>query len=81
MLTKDSQDKEILDCPFAGTTIREVGSMTFMAWVATKMNGVQAYKADTQELLGLISNPPIGKIPDIEKIRIIRKLLNLGILL
>ena len=79
MLIKESTNKEILDFPMCGTTIREVGSMSFMAWVATKINGVTAYKASTQELLGLIRNAPIGKIPDEEKVRIVRKLLELDV--
>ena len=79
MLTKESSDKEILDHPFGTTTIRDVGSMSFMAWMANKLNGVPTYKAATQELLGLVKNAPMGKIPDEEKVSIVRKLLSLEV--
>ena len=64
MLTKDSNDKEILDYPLGGMTIREIGAMSFMGWVASKLNGADTYKAATQELLMLVKNTPIGKMPD-----------------
>ena len=79
MITKESKDKEILDFEMCGTTIRLIGSMSFMAWVANKLNGVPAYKAATQELLGLVKNAPIGRMPEEEKIRIVRKLLELDL--
>lgn len=74
MINKDSTDKEILDFPIAGTTIRDFGSMSFMAWIANKIDGAPTYKAATQELLGLVRSAPLGKIPDEEKVRIMRKL-------
>ena len=81
MITKTSSDKEILDFVVAGMTIRELGAMTFMAWILNKVSGAPTYRAATQELIGLASNPPIGKIPDEEKVRIVRKLLSLDITL
>ena len=79
ILTKESNNKEILDYPICGTTVREVGSISFMAWVANKLNGVETYKAATQELLMMVRNPIIGKLPDAEKVNIIKKILSLGI--
>lgn len=79
MINKESNNKEILDYPIAGTTIRDFGSMSFMAWVANKIDGSPTYKAATQELLGLVRNAPLGKIPDDEKIRIVRKMFELDI--
>ena len=79
MLTKQSTDKDILDYSIAGSTIRDLGSMTFMSWVLNKVDGAPTYRADTQELIGLAKNAPIGKMPEKEKIRVVRKLLNLDI--
>ena len=79
MLTKESTDKDILDYPLGGTTVRAMGSMSFMAWMAKKIDGVPTYRAATQELLGLLTNPPLGTIPESEKIKIIKKLLQLDI--
>ena len=80
MINKESTNKEILDhSPFGNISIREIGSMTFMSWVANKLNGAPTYKAATQELLALVKNAPIGKIPEGDKIKIVRKLLDLDV--
>jgi len=79
MLNKEATNKEILDFPLGGHTIRDIGSMSFMSWMAKKLDGVPSYKAATQELLGLLRNAPIGKMTEEEKIRIVRKLLDLDI--
>lgn len=79
MINNESTNKDILDHPLGGTIIRDLGSMSFMAWVANKIDGAPAYKAATQELLGLVKNAPMGRMPDEEKVRIVRKLLELGI--
>lgn len=79
MLNKESTAKDILDLPLGGTTIREMGSMSFLAWVANRIDGAPTYKAATQELLGLIRNAPIGKMADEEKIRVVRKLIELEV--
>ncbi len=81
MLNKESTDKEILDFPLANSTIRGIGSITFLGFIANKLNGVQTYKAATQELIALVSSPPIGKLPEGEKVRIVRKLFELDITL
>ena len=81
MINKQSTDKEILDYPLGGTTIREIGSISFLAWVANKINGASTYKASTQELLALVKSVPIGRLPDNEKVRIVKKLLDLDIII
>lgn len=78
-INKEWLDKEILDFKLGNQTIREVGSITFLAFVADKINGLPTYRAATQELIGLVSSPPIGKLPEGEKVRIIRKLLELDV--
>jgi hypothetical protein len=80
-ITRESTDKEILDFKIGTTTMREVGSLTFLGIIANKLNGLPTYAAATQELLMLVSNPPIGRMPEGEKIRIVRKLLELDVTL
>lgn len=77
MLNKDASDKEILDHSFGGVTIRDAGSMAFISWIANKLNGVSTYTAATQELLSLVRVPPLGRMPEGEKIKVVRKILSL----
>lgn len=79
MLNKESSDKEILDYDFGGMTVRDAGSMSFISWIANKLNGVKTYTAATQELLSLVRLPPLGKMQEGEKIKIVRKMLSLDI--
>lgn len=80
MITKDSSDKEILDfiVPGSDTSVRDIGSISFMGWIISKINGLPTYQAATQELLGLAKSSPLGKIPEGEKVRLIRKLFEAG---
>ena len=81
MLTKDSSDKEILDHPLdkAGNLIRNVGGISFTAYLAKKLDGAKTYSAATQELLALVRTPPLGRMLEGEKIKAIRKLISMGI--
>lgn len=73
-------DKEILDLEVGGMKISDMTAITFLNMMSDKLNGVPAYKAANQELLGLISNPPMSRVmADPEKCRIIRKLLELDV--
>lgn len=81
MINKESTDKELLDFKLGTTSIREIGSISFLGFIANKLNGLPTYKAATQELLALVSSPPIGKLPEGEKVRILRKLLELDVTL
>lgn len=73
-------DKEILDMELGGVRVRDMTSLTFLQYIAGKINGVAAYKAAAVELAALVASPPIGrKMPDEEKVRNIRRLLDLGV--
>lgn len=73
-------DKEILDSVVGGMAIRDMSAMTFYGWMSDKLNGVPAYKAATQELVSLVSAPPMSRlVPELEKVRIVRKLLELDV--
>lgn len=74
------QDKEILESIIGGITVREMTSLTFLQWVSSKMNGLNTYTGRNQELVAALSSPPLsGKMPESEKIRLVRKLLELGV--
>ncbi len=79
MLNLNSEDKEILDYNAGGQVIRNMSGITFISWMSSKLNGQPAFKGSTVELSGYVSNPPLGKLPETEKVAIVRKLLNLGI--
>lgn len=73
-------DKEILDTVLGGVTVRDMTAITFLGWMANKLNGAPAYKAANQELIGLIGQPPMSaSMPDMEKCRIIRRLMEMDI--
>ena len=78
----DITDKEILDSVVGGQSIKEMTAITFFAFLADKMNGLSTYTAANQELSLAIQNPPMTRFyPEIEKVRLIRKLLSLGVTL
>lgn len=81
MINKTSTDKEILDyvLPGSNITVRDFPSLSFMSFIANKLDGLPTYKAATQELLGLVRSAPLGRMPDDEKVRILRKLFELDI--
>lgn len=71
---------DTLEIVIGGIKIKDMGAMSFYQWVAKKLNGVLAYKADTVELTMLVSNPPMSRtVPNEEKIRIIAKMRKLDI--
>ena len=75
-------DKEYLDMVIGGQVVRDMSSITFIGVIAGKLNGVKTYTAANQELSLMVSNPPMGyRMPDDEKIRIIKKLESIGVTL
>lgn len=78
----DLTDKEILDMELGGIRVRDMTALTFLNYLAGKMNGVNAYSAATVELTALIASPPISRnMPDEEKVRNLRRLLAIGVTL
>ena len=75
-------DKEILDycVDQSGNTVRNLGSISYMAWVAKKLDGAPTYRAATQELMALIRTPSLGVMPEEEKLKVFRKLLELELI-
>lgn len=75
----EMKDNEILDFKIGEKTVREVTAITFLGWIAGKLNGVAAYSAASEELRLAVAVPPYGQMPELEKVRLFRKLLSLGI--
>lgn len=78
------EDNQIIKYEIGGIRIGDIGTMTFLGWVANKLNNVSVDQRGQErlimiELTTLIANPPVGKLPDSEKISIIKKLIKLGI--
>lgn len=63
-----------------GQTVASMSALSFLQYVAKKLNDTTGGSAVASELRMLISNPPMGRVmPDDEKIRIIRKLRLLNV--
>ena len=73
-------DKEILDIKIGDQTVQELSALSFLHWVAKKIDGVPAYSASNQELVLAVSHAPLSNtMPDEEKIRLVRKMLSINI--
>lgn len=73
-------EMEILNKDIGGMTLKEAGAMTFLQWVAGKLNNTPAFKASIVELQALVSNPPLSsKMSDDNKIAIIKLMQKAGI--
>lgn len=72
-------DKEILDTITGGIAVRDMSGITFLGWLANKINGVPAYTAATQELRMAVSGGYFGTMPEAEKVRLVRKLIDLNL--
>ncbi len=71
---------DILAMNIGGMTLREASSITFMQWIAKKLNGINAYSAASVELQGLISGPPMSRnMSEDRKIEIIGIMRKAGI--
>jgi hypothetical protein len=67
---------EILNTTINGKKIVDMGTMEFMQWLSKKLNNLANPSSDIVALNTLIKFPPMGgKYPDVEKVKIIQKLL------
>lgn len=72
---------DILETDLGGQKIKDMSSISFIGWLANKLNGVERY-GKAHELITLVSSPPMmNRMPDEEKIRIVRKLIELNIVI
>lgn len=74
------EDKEILDLELGGVRMRDMSAISFLHWLAKKIDGVPSYSAANQELVAAVAAPPLSNnMPDDEKVRLCRKLQAIGI--
>ena len=74
------EDKNILDHKVGETTIKEMSALSFLQWLANKIDGTRTYSAAATELRMAVQSAPVSRImPDTDKINYVRKLLSLGI--
>lgn len=73
-------EMEILAYNIGGITVREATTITFLSWLAKKLNNTTNNKQGISELTSMIMNPPMGKMSDDNKIHIFRKLETLQLI-
>ena len=64
-----------------GTLVKNATAITFIGWVAKKMNNVASGSPMMNELTMLVTAPVMGKLSDTEKVRILKKLEAIGVTL
>lgn len=72
-------DFEIVKMKLGGMLLEEMTAITFLGWVAKKINNQPTNSPTLSELARLVVNPPMGKMSVENKLQIIRKLEALGI--
>lgn len=70
---------ELLSYDLGGVKLTDASTITFLGWVAKKINNMKNTNPFASELTSLVRNPPMGKMTDMTKIDIIRKLEKAGI--
>lgn len=72
-------DLELTEFKIGEIAIKDMSSVTFLGWVAKKLNNIEQHSPAMNELMLLVSHPPIGLMSIENKIDVIRKLEKLGI--
>lgn len=72
-------DFEVINLVLGGVPLKDMSSITFLGWVAGKINGQVTNSPTLSELGMMVVHPPMGKMSIENKIEIIRKLEKLGI--
>ena len=72
-------DYEVIKCTLGGQLLETMSTITFLGWMAGKLNGLQTTVPGLSELALMVKNPPMGKLSIETKIEVIRKLEVLGI--
>ncbi len=72
-------DLEVINLVIGGVPLKDMSSITFLGWVAKKINNQEAHSPVLSELGVLINHPPMGKMSIENKLEIVRKLEKLGI--
>ncbi len=72
-------DFELLNYKIGDMSLDEMTAITFLGWVAKKINGLEAKTPTMNELSMLVISPPMGRMSIERKIEIIRKMEGIGI--
>lgn len=74
-------DIEILELNLGGVVLKDMSALTFFGWLAGKMNNVPITNdSNVSELRMSIANPPImPKVANETKIKLVRKLMAIGV--
>ena len=74
-------DYEILKYKIGEQDVQSISTITFLGWIANKLNNVSTSSPQRNELTIAISTPPIGKLSDETKISMVKKLISIGVIL
>lgn len=73
-------DYEVLfETQISGIKLKDCGTMTFLGWLAGKLNGKEQNLPGMSELAMYIKTPPMGKMSDQKKLEIVRLMERVGI--
>jgi glucose-6-phosphate dehydrogenase assembly protein OpcA len=75
----EKNEIEILNIEIGGLKIKDMTAITFVGWLAKKVNNLSVTNSDSVWLISKIKNPPMGRMLDEDKIEAVRKLMNLNI--
>lgn len=71
---------DILEMDVGGIKVKDMTALSFYQYLARKISGLPAFKADVVELSALVASPPMTRsMPADEKIRLVKKLQSLGV--
>lgn len=71
---------ELLDLVIGGQKLKDMSAFSFLQWIALKLNNIDRYNPEVNELTLLVQNPPMSRtMSDDQKILLIRKLQKLNV--
>lgn len=71
---------DFLNMNLGGQVVKDMSGMSFLQWVASKVNNIGAHTPEVNEINMLIRFPPMSsKMPDEKKIELLRKLEKIGV--
>ncbi len=78
---KTMAEYDILTREIGGVTLHDMTAITFVGFIAKKLNNIDTFNADAQALSQMVKNPPMGKMSDESKLEAVNRLERLGIIL
>jgi hypothetical protein len=78
-MNKIYTDFEVTQLVIGGMPLKDMSSLTFLGWVAGKINNQETNSPTLSELGMMVVHPPFGKMSIENKLEVIRKLEKLNI--